>query len=151
MKKILLISLFLFVASCATPYQSKGLGGGYSDSMLASDNTYMVTFQGNSYTSADEAYQNALRRCAELTKQNGYNYFVILDSSTTMRTSTYVTPVQSASDSVYTGAVYENNDNAYIEGNVNIVKRPYVSISIKMYKNPVPKAYRAGAILTKNI
>jgi hypothetical protein len=149
MKNALIISILLLVTSCATPYQSKGLGGGYTDSKLAGDNTYMVNFQGNSYTSADEAYKSALRRCAELTKQNGYSYFVIFDSSTSMRTSTYVTPVQSATDSVYTGAVYENNDNAYIEGNVNIVKRPYVSISIKMYKNSVPQAYSAEVMLNK--
>ncbi len=150
MRKVIFIFILLLAASCSTPYQSKGFGGGYNDVKIA-DNMYTVTFEGNAYTSADDAYQNGLRRCAELTKENGYKYFIISNSSTTIRTSTYVTPVQSATDSSYTGTV--NTDYGYangtVEENINIVKRPYVSISIKMYHNPVAKSYNANVILNE--
>jgi hypothetical protein len=41
-----------FLASCATPYESTGFLGGYSDTALAPD-VYRISFQGNGYTSQE--------------------------------------------------------------------------------------------------
>jgi hypothetical protein len=73
-------SLFVCAAilsGCATPYQSMSTLGGYREIQLAS-NTYRVMFFGNGYTNVELAVEYALRRCAELTQQNGYRYFGIL-------------------------------------------------------------------------
>jgi hypothetical protein len=51
--------------------------GGYREIQLSS-NTYRVMFFGNGYTNAELALEYTLRRCAELTQQNGYRYFGIL-------------------------------------------------------------------------
>jgi hypothetical protein len=73
-------SLFVCAAvlsACATPYQPMSAFGGYREIQLAPD-IYRVMFFGNGYTNSDLAVEYALRRCAELTQQNGYRYFGIL-------------------------------------------------------------------------
>lgn len=70
----LVLSLF---TSCATPYQSGGMMGGYSESQLNND-TYKVSFTGNAYTSLNKVQNYLLYRCAQLTLGKGYKYFVIL-------------------------------------------------------------------------
>src|SRR5580692_11176023 len=73
-------SLFVCAAvlsACATPYQPMSTLGGYREIQLAS-NTYRVMFFGNGYTNSELAVEYALRRCAELTQQNGYRYLGIL-------------------------------------------------------------------------
>jgi hypothetical protein len=55
----------MFMMACATPYQSKGFSGGYSDSRIA-DDTYQVTFAGNGYTGLDDAQQYVMRRAGEI-------------------------------------------------------------------------------------
>lgn len=93
MKRIAsLIPLFLLIASCATGYHPMSLSGGFEEFRLGED-TYSVTFSGNEYTNRDKAYQYALRRSAELTRLNGYRYFKIVDSVSTVNLKTYETPV----------------------------------------------------------
>jgi hypothetical protein len=73
-------SLFVcaaFLSACATPYQPMSALGGYREIQLAPD-IYRVMFFGNGYTNSELAVEYALRRCAELTQQNGYRYFGIL-------------------------------------------------------------------------
>ena len=73
MRKAIILLVF-FLSGCITPYQKMGLGGGYSD-MALSEDTYKVTFRGNSDTSQEYVQNMLLRRCAEITIQNGYKYF----------------------------------------------------------------------------
>ncbi len=149
-----LILFSLFIVSCATGYHSHGLGGGYEDLKLT-DDTYMVTFKGNGYTSQDRAFKYALRRCAELSKENGYNYFTVLNSSSALYQRQYITPIESQTNTTYSSSVYGNygyaNSNStttYTGGNVHIIAKPYVSITIKMYREPVPHTLNADAILS---
>ena len=74
----LCLSILLF-AGCVTPYQPLGYTGGYSDLVL-DDETFRVSFIGNGYTSSDIVETYLLYRCAELTVQRGFDYFVIMDS-----------------------------------------------------------------------
>ena len=69
---LLLISI---LSSCATKYQA-GERRGYSETRLSED-AYQVRFQGDIATSQDRASQFLLRRCAELTLENGKRYFTI--------------------------------------------------------------------------
>lgn len=69
------LALVLTLSACATGYQHAGLIGGYDDYKV-SDNQYHVTFRGNGYTSDSGVEKYFLRRCAEITKNAGYDYFV---------------------------------------------------------------------------
>jgi hypothetical protein len=88
---ILLLCVMTFSAGCVTPYQPKGRIGGYSDTQLAPD-VFRVTFQGNGYTSEDRADDFALLRAAELTLQNGFKYFAVIEGSSSPDVTTWTTP-----------------------------------------------------------
>ncbi len=75
-QRIFLILNLVMLSACATGYHKMGITGGYSDMQL-SKNMYRVIFRGNGYTQEEEVTANFYRRCAELTKENGYEYFVI--------------------------------------------------------------------------
>jgi hypothetical protein len=80
------------LAACATPtpYQPSARGtDGYSSRKLES-NRYRVTFSGNSYTSRDTVENYLLYRAAELTVQNGGDWFVVADRGTERRSQTYI-------------------------------------------------------------
>jgi len=81
MKKLMAVlaaSISLFALGCATTYTSAddSITGGYTDTRLAPD-TWLVVVQGNSLTSRGEVEQYAMRRCAELTLEQGKRYFVL--------------------------------------------------------------------------
>lgn len=82
---LLVISM---LASCATTYQKRGLGGGYSETRI-DDNRYAVYFDGNGYASKDRVWYFWIYRCAQLTLEKGYTYFSLapVQSSTAKPTS----------------------------------------------------------------
>jgi hypothetical protein len=69
----------LLVSACATTYgpASGSMRGGYSESMLQRDR-YNVSFQGNGFITREQAMNYLLYRCAEITRDNGFDYFVIV-------------------------------------------------------------------------
>jgi hypothetical protein len=73
--------------ACATPYQPKGLTGGFSETRLDT-NTFRVDFQDIGFTSRERVEVYLLRRAAELTLERGFDYFVIVDADTDSRIST---------------------------------------------------------------
>jgi hypothetical protein len=85
----------LLLAGCTgpTPYQpATGYGfnrTGYSDQRIE-DNRYMVSFAGNSLTSRETVERYLLFRAAELTVQQGYDSFILVDRNTDRTTRTYV-------------------------------------------------------------
>ena len=96
----LAISLGGAVAGCATtptPYQpyvqesARGVHGGYSEQRLAPDR-FIVRFHGNEFTSRDRVEGYLLYRSAELTLQNGFDSFVMVDRHTEHDVQTYVSP-----------------------------------------------------------
>lgn len=72
---VLVASCSLFGPSKYAPY-SNTLQQGYQETPLDST-TWRVTFSGNPGTSYDIVDRYALYRCAELTSQHGYDYFVV--------------------------------------------------------------------------
>lgn len=92
-------ALVLLAAACTTPtpYQpyrpesSGGVHGGYSDQRLQPDR-FVVRFHGNELTSRDRVEGYLLYRAAELTVQNGYDWFLIIDRHTEHDVQTYVRP-----------------------------------------------------------
>jgi hypothetical protein len=87
----------LTLASCmsATPYQpAMGAGpsarGGYSDTQIEG-NRFRVSFSGNTLTARETVERYLLYRSAELTVQNGFDYFVLADRDTEKKSQTYRT------------------------------------------------------------
>lgn len=78
------------LAACATstPYQpaERGRGYGFSEQKIE-ENSYRITFRGNSLTTRETVENSLLFRAAELTLQNGYDYFVIVENETEARKS----------------------------------------------------------------
>lgn len=65
------------LVGCVTPYQSHGATGGYKDRQI-DDQTLHVEFSGNGYTSRDTVHKYFMYRCAELTQQHGFKYFMVI-------------------------------------------------------------------------
>lgn len=84
MKRIVMIATIaaaLLMSGCATGYQSidEGIsGGGYTETRLT-PNSWRVFFGGNSFTTRKETEQLLMRRCAELTLEQGRRYFDLSD------------------------------------------------------------------------
>lgn len=88
-RKIAAAASLALLAACATatPYQPAGWDGtqyGYSEFQLERDR-FRVDFAGNSLTDRETVENYLLYRAAELTVQNGYDYFVVADRDTEAR------------------------------------------------------------------
>jgi hypothetical protein len=87
----------LALSSCATstPYQPETAGqrvhGGYSEQRLG-ENRFQVTFDGNTLTSRERVEGYMLYRAAELTAQNGFDWFRIVDRLTEADRRTFAEP-----------------------------------------------------------
>ncbi len=78
---VLVTSLLLTACSSQPDYRAaKGNGYGYAEQQI-SDNYYRVTFKARGDDSG-EAKAYALRRAAELTAEQGYDWFVVVDKET---------------------------------------------------------------------
>lgn len=63
------------LSGCTTAYGPHGFTGGYTETKI-DDSTYRVVFNGNGQTSRDMVWYYWIYRCAELTTQNGYEFFI---------------------------------------------------------------------------
>ncbi|WGS51131.1 hypothetical protein LFL96_06410 [Paraburkholderia sp. D15] len=70
------------LAGCTTAYQASGATGGYKDRQI-DDQTLHVEFRGNGYTTRDTVHKYFMYRCAELTQQHGFKYFMIIPTALT--------------------------------------------------------------------
>ena len=90
-----LVACSLALAGCAspTPYQplrpDNDVSGGYSNQRISNDQ-YRVTFSGNDMTSRQTVENYLLYRAAELTVQQGYDWFAMTDRNTDRKSRTYV-------------------------------------------------------------
>jgi len=84
----LMFFMILTVSGCATPYQAKGLTGGFTETRLSED-AYQVQFEGNGYTSQEKASRFILRRCAELSLEHGKRYFTVTSNESQSSSSGY--------------------------------------------------------------
>lgn len=88
--RIVFAGLALALGACATstPYGPASEGGGYgfSDQRIE-QNRFRITFRGNSLTERETVENSLLYRAAELTVDQGYDYFVVVENDTETRTS----------------------------------------------------------------
>ena len=77
---VTVVSVALFAFGCSTAYVASdfSVSGGFSETRLSPD-TWRVLVEGNGLTSRGEVEQYALRRCAELTLEQGKRYFILRD------------------------------------------------------------------------
>lgn len=68
----------LTVGGCASNYKLKNVFGGYSESQL-SENMFSVSFESNGFTERERVNDFALLRSAEVTLDNDYRYFVVIN------------------------------------------------------------------------
>lgn len=125
-KRLGLASLVLVLTGCTTPYTSDGLLGGYSEVQL-SENVWRVSFQGNGFTSRERAVDMALLRSADLTIQQGYNYFAFSDSKS--RTDTL--GVGTTPTTAYT----TGNTTTITGGQAIFISTPTANNTVVMFKN----------------
>ena len=143
-----LIVILAFATACATPYQRAGFKGGYEDMHLG-DDVFNVSFRGNGYTGEDRVNQYFLRRCAEVTASNGYDYFIFVDQRATTTAQVIQTSDGSANT---TGTVYGSNFNAtttYSPPSYTQVNRHRREGTIRVFKegSQPPGSMRAQIIL----
>lgn len=168
MKRIIFASL-LFLTGCAliphypTPYQPLSQNGGYSEVKLNQD-TYSIMFKGNFYTPRDTVAKYVVYRAAQITKENGYKYFIGISSSEQPTTDIKQRPTTIINNGYSSfggnGSFYGNSygwqGNNYSFGNATIVPgrtRVYQAwedhVVIKMLKSnkSYPNALVADDIL----
>lgn len=91
------LAMALGLAACATPtpYQpnvpGQAASGGFSERQLEPDR-WLVTFQGNTLTSRETVEAYLLFRAAELSVEQGADWFEIVDKHTDKDQRTYVYP-----------------------------------------------------------
>jgi hypothetical protein len=74
-EKIVATAAFLILSGCATQYGKYGIAGGYEDSRI-DENTFSISVSNNGFTNQQTTSMHAMYRAAELTVENGYDYFL---------------------------------------------------------------------------
>jgi hypothetical protein len=136
-KYLLVGFLGIFFISCATKYQSVGFTGGFSETQLSND-IFNVSFKGNGYTSREKASDFALLRSAELTLNNGYQYFIILNSEKYIDHSSYTS--LKTYDTTYQANTYGNQTYGTAHttssgGDTTHYYKPSANNTIKCFKD----------------
>ena len=90
LKNLTIIGGLLLLAACATatPYGPASQGGGFGFSeQRIEQNRFRINFRGNSSTARETVENSLLYRASELTVQEGYDYFVVVENDTEARRS----------------------------------------------------------------
>lgn len=136
----------LLIAACATGYHGKGFSGGFSETQLA-PNAWNVRFGGNAYTSGERAADFTLLRAAELMLENGYSYFIITDSGSSVETGSYTTPTQTYGNANIVGNSVYGSSTTY-GGQTYTYHKPSSAMAVVGYreKPDYPMVYEAAFV-----
>jgi hypothetical protein len=102
MKEVLVIAIAVMLCGCATPYGKYGLAGGYTDVRI-DENTFSISVDNNGYTSQQTTSMHALYRAAELTVENGFDYFIIATGASNPKSGVMALPGSSTSNTTISG------------------------------------------------
>ncbi len=137
MRAASIVMVAVALSGCATTYHAKSFTGGYSETRLRED-VFQVSFSGNASTSRERAADFSLLRSAELTLENGFRYFVVVDSEKYSKLGTHTTP----STSYTTGSAYSTGSYAHgsattttYGGQTNLTSKPRVTNTILCSKD----------------
>lgn len=108
------VASILTACATATPYQPaiKSGASGYSQ-MKVENNRYSVSFSGNSLTDQETVETYLLYRAAELTVENGYDYFTVADKDTQAKTRIVSTGAEFGSGFGFADPFYPGFNCAY--------------------------------------
>lgn len=152
------LTLFLCASSCATSYGAKGLFGGFEEVRL-DGSTMRVHFQGNGFTSKQKVETYTLLRCAELTRESGYDWFLVVDGGTESKdTQVHSGSFQSSHTSGVAGVnslgnvSYGSTTTGWTSPSTTVGVRKYDSaVVIKMFAGEKPEdawnAYVAAEVI----
>lgn len=145
--------LVLALSACATPYGKYGLLGGYTDSRIDS-NTFSISVDNNAYTNQQTTSMHALYRAAELTVENGFDYFVIVSSvsnPTSMAMTMPSTSTSQTSINTYGSTGTATTTTHYAPTTVVPLVFPNSTLVIKSFKGAKPadqaNAYDAREVM----
>ena len=149
------VGLMLLLSSCSSPYGPLTWRGGYSDRQL-SPTRFAVRFEGNGASSPEHVEELFLRRCADVAKTNGYDWFVIEGERASASTSAF-TDSEGSYKSTTTlrpdglGGAVADTKGSYTPPSTTIVTRHSKAGIIVGYKEGTqPKgAYKSTVILDK--
>ncbi|MBU2547007.1 MAG: hypothetical protein KKB20_01230 [Proteobacteria bacterium] len=150
MKYAALLLIGLLIAGCgATRYQRIGSEGGYDDQCIT-DTNCLVWFRGNSQTPSERAMFYSLYRCAELTLERGFDYFVVESSIEDLQKSEYHVPAEYKTTTTTEGNKTETK-TSFSPARVETVEKPLARIRISMFKGEKPadakEAYSAREVM----
>lgn len=152
--KLYIAGLFsLVLVACATPYGKYGLLGGFTDSRI-DENTFSIAVDTNGFTSQQTTSMHALYRAAELTVENGFDYFVIVNGANNSASMAMAMPGGSTSNTTinaYGSSAYARTTNTYAPTIVVPVAFPNSTLMIKSFKGNKPDgasdAFDARAVM----
>lgn len=147
MKYLVVVFSALLLSACATTYQSQGFTGGYTETQL-DVNVFRVSFNGNAYTSRDRVADFTLLRSAELTLENGYKYFVVVDATNYSKQGLVNTPqttTTNANVNVYGNTAYGTATSTTTGGNSYVISKPGASNTIVMLEEKPTGTYAYNA------
>jgi hypothetical protein len=137
MRKVcVFVIAIVLLSGCATTYKREGFSGGYSETKLG-ENIFQVSFRGNGYTSGERASDFSLLRSAELALENGFRYFVIVESGKDSNVSAYTTPSTShttGSASRYGNYAYGSATTTTYGGQTYFISKPRATNMILCFK-----------------
>jgi hypothetical protein len=88
-RRIILVTAVLMnmavLVGCPTRYGPMGIKGGYDSYSLDRDLT-VVTFKGNGYCSNEYVQRMALFRAAEIAREKGFSYLIVVDERQSTKT-----------------------------------------------------------------
>ena len=153
MKKLAAVLIVATLSACATPYGKYGLLGGFTDSRI-DENTYSISVDTNGLTSQQTTSMHAFYRAAELTVENGFDYFVIASDANNSTSMAMAMPGGSTSNTTintYGSTAYGRTTTTYAPTTVVPVVYPNSTLIIKSFKGAkpegVPNAYDAHTVM----
>ena len=152
-KKFVTVLLAILLTACATPYGKYGIAGGYTDSRI-DENTFSISVDTNGFTSQQTTSMHGLYRAAELTVENGFDYFVIIGGSNGATSMAMVIPGASTSNTtvnVSGSTAYGRTTTTTAPTTVVPMAFPNSTLTIKSFKGSKPdgvsNAYDARAVM----
>ena len=80
MKALLtVVTLLLMICGCVSPEEKEGFWRSGFSATKIQDDIFKLTFKDEGYPTAGKPSDVALSRCAAVTLENGYQYFLFLD------------------------------------------------------------------------
>ena len=153
MKKIVAVFMVAVLSACATPYGKYGIAGGYTDTRI-DENTFSISVDTNGFTDQQTTSMHALYRAAELTVENGFDFFVIASGAKNSTSMAMVIPGNSTSNTTvnaYGSTAYAKTTTTYAPTTVVHMVFPNSTLIIKSFKgikpDGAPNAYDAHSVM----